>query len=102
MRAARRFSKIVEDFTCENCGTIVRGNGYTDHCPNCLWSKHVDNNPGDRRANCGGMMKPVHTEFKRNGNFIIYYKCERCGAQKHVIAADNDNRELLETLSVRK
>jgi len=38
----RKFSKKVENFTCEACGNKVKGSGYTDHCPNCLYSKHVD------------------------------------------------------------
>lgn len=47
----KHFTKTVEDFICAHCGTHVRGNGYTNHCPECLWSKHVDNNPGDRDQN---------------------------------------------------
>ena len=42
------FTRKVEDFTCEHCGREVHGNGYTNHCPHCLHSKHVDVNPGDR------------------------------------------------------
>lgn len=38
----KNFTRVIEDFICENCGTEVKGNGYTNHCPKCLWSKHVD------------------------------------------------------------
>ena len=55
----RRFARTVEDFVCEKCGTQVEGDGYTNHCPHCLWSRHVDVNPGDRKATCKGMMEPV-------------------------------------------
>ena len=48
----RRFTRTVGDFVCENCNTSVKGNGYTDHCPCCLYSKHVDINPGDRDCDC--------------------------------------------------
>ncbi|MCL4374165.1 MAG: RNHCP domain-containing protein [Candidatus Marsarchaeota archaeon] len=102
MAVARRFSRVIEDFKCENCGEIVHGNGYTDHCPNCLWSKHVDNNPGDRSAECKGMMRPMYTEPLRGGGFEIYYKCEKCGERKRVTAAENDNKKLLEELLVRR
>ncbi len=88
----KRFQKKVEDFTCEKCGTSVRGTGYTDHCPNCLWSKHVDINPGDRRAKCGGLMEPVAIELKRD-KYIIYYRCQKCGYKFRVKAAPNDNFE---------
>jgi len=45
----KKFQKRIENFTCEKCGLFVKGTGYTDHCPNCLWSKHMDINPGDRK-----------------------------------------------------
>ena len=51
-----RFTRVVEDFTCGQCGAAVTGDGYTNHCPLCLWSRHVDINPGDRAAECGGLM----------------------------------------------
>ena len=60
----KRFNRRIEDFTCEHCGTEVHGNGYTNHCPNCLWSKHVDINPGDRAADCGGLMEPIAVEIQ--------------------------------------
>lgn len=75
------FIKNEEDFTCEHCGFAVRGTGYTNHCPRCLWSKHVDNFPGDRANPCGGLMRPVAYE-KRGEEFILVHKCERCGVQK--------------------
>ncbi|HYC79501.1 MAG TPA: RNHCP domain-containing protein, partial [Candidatus Binatia bacterium] len=53
------FQRTPENFVCENCGTKVSGNGYTNHCPNCLYSKHVDNNPGDRLNKCHGLMEPI-------------------------------------------
>jgi hypothetical protein len=90
----KRFSKRVENFTCKVCKAKVRGTGFTDHCPNCLWSMHVDVNPGDRRSECKGLMKPIKTEHNRNG-FIIFYSCKKCGIKKKVHAAEEDNGELL-------
>ncbi len=50
----RKFTKIDEEFICENCGKKVEPLGYTcrNHCNNCLYSKHVDINPGDREETC--------------------------------------------------
>jgi hypothetical protein len=79
---------------CEHCGALVKGRGYTDHCPNCLYSKHVDVNPGDRASSCGGLMRPVGVYHNRK-SFIIAYECEKCHAKKNVIAASGDNEELL-------
>lgn len=91
---SKRFSRKMENFTCDKCGAKVIGSGYTDHCPNCLWGKHVDVNPGDRLSDCKGLMKPIRTEHNRNG-FIIEYKCEKCRMKKNFSAAGNDNKELL-------
>ena len=63
----RKFKKTVENFTCLNCQTVVIGTGYTDHCPNCLWSKHVDVNPGDRLAICGALIEPVGATKSKEG-----------------------------------
>ena len=87
---AKTFTKRVEDFDCAHCGAHVTGNGYTNHCPNCLWSRHVDNNPGDRAATCHGMMRPVGAE-RSGDDFIITHRCEKCGKQIRQRTAENDN-----------
>lgn len=74
------------------------GGGYTDHCPVCLWGKHVDINPGDRAANCGGEMKPVGVEIK-NGQYRIEYRCQKCSHEFTVKAAEDDNFEKITKLS---
>ncbi|TSA45926.1 RNHCP domain-containing protein [bacterium] len=84
------FQKRKEDFECGNCGRAVKGDGYTNHCPVCLWSRHVDQNPGDRKETCGGLMKPVGLEI--NGSeYTIIHKCQKCGAIKKNKSAMQDN-----------
>ena len=41
------FKVIDEGFICENCGRKVEPLGYScrNHCPYCLYSKHVDIEP---------------------------------------------------------
>ena len=56
--------------------------GYTNHCPKCLWGKHVDVNPGDRKEKCEGMMKPIETLLK-SGKNIIVHKCVKCGFERN-------------------
>ncbi|MEK7634909.1 MAG: RNHCP domain-containing protein [Patescibacteria group bacterium] len=73
-----KFKRQIENFVCENCGKKVDGNGYTNHCPHCLWSKHVDIFPGDRAETCGGMMEPVDTE-ENGGEWHVIQKCGKCG-----------------------
>ena len=93
------FLRTKENFVCENCGAKVLGNGYTNHCPKCLWSKHVDINPGDRREKCGGMMCPVKIEQEK-GKFYILHKCEKCGAERRKILDKKDNFD--EALAIAK
>lgn len=90
----RNFIRKIENFTCEHCGTEVSGSGYTNHCPECLWSKHVDNIPGDRANDCGGLMRPTEIEVV-GSNYNIVHQCEDCGAVKRNKVADNDNRIVL-------
>src|SRR5271157_1409078 len=99
---SRKFQKRPEDFVCEKCGAKVKGSGYTDHCPKCLTSKHVDNNPGDRASECKAEMLPIGTHYK-DGSFVITYRCVGCGMVKDMKAAKDDSEELLfKLLNVRK
>lgn len=94
----KRFTKTKEDFICTHCGEEVVGNGYTNHCPRCLWSKHVDNNPGDRAAECGGMMPPTKVELD-HGQWIITHTCQTCGHEKRNKTSPEDNIDTLAKLS---
>lgn len=93
----KKFKMIDEAFICENCNNKVLPLGYTarDHCPNCLVSKHVDINPGDRKASCGGLLKPIAIEKNKKSGYKIIYKCEKCGMIKKNIMADDDNFDLI-------
>ena len=86
----KRFRKTVEDFTCGRCGASVRGDGFTNHCPKCLTSRHVDVNPGDRSAACGGLMEPVGLETGRDG-YVVVQRCVRCGHTRKNKAAPEDD-----------
>lgn len=90
----KRFQRTIEHFTCEICDRHIEGDGYTNHCPHCLWSKHVDVHPGDRQAECGGMMKPVDVETEK-GNQIITHECVECGHRKRNSASWNDKFDAL-------
>lgn len=81
-------TRLDEAFVCGHCGLAVPPHGRTarDHCPACLRSRHVDVIPGDRAADCGGILDPVSVEIK-HGEPIITYKCRVCGASKRNRAA---------------
>lgn len=88
------FTRSKEDFVCEVCGEYVFGNGYTNHCPRCLCSKHVDVNPGDRASPCHGIMRPVSVE-KKGDSYIIVHKCEKCGFIRKNKSCENDNFDMI-------
>lgn len=100
MTTAKRFQRTRESFTCGNCRRDVAGDGYTNHCPACLYSRHVDVQPGDRRADCGGLMAPVGLDTT-GGRFVITHRCQTCGAERRNRAADADHRAALIALSQR-
>jgi len=90
----KRFQRNREDFVCEHCGYEVKGNGYTNHCPGCLYSKHVDINPGDRAAQCRGLMEPVGVETGKKG-YLILHRCLVCGVIKKNKSAPEDSFEAI-------
>lgn len=98
----KQFTKRDEEFICENCGKKVQKLGYTsrDHCPYCLYSKHVDNMPGDREEECKGKLKPMQVELDSKKGYVIIYKCEKCGAIRKNKSAEDDNKDLLIKLTV--
>lgn len=92
------FKKKIENFICEHCGVKVTGEGYTNHCPQCLYSKHVDINPGDRANICGGLMKPIGVITRGSEIVSIIHRCEVCGFKKRNKREQNDNFEILLSL----
>lgn len=76
--------KRNEAFVCENCSKNVtkalKGN-CRNHCNYCLFSKHIDISPGDRKHFCKGLMKPLKIEV-RKGNTYVLHKCLKCGIEK--------------------
>ena len=87
----KRFRKNDSGFICANCGAVVEPLGYTsrNHCPKCLCSLHVDVNPGDRAAGCGGIMRPIRVETDAKRGYVIVHKCEKCGHISRNKAAHN-------------
>ena len=89
-----------ESFTCRNCGWAVNplgaGTGHRNHCPNCLHSVHLDIEPGDREADCGGIMEPVAVWVRKNGEWAVIHRCKRCGQlSSNRIAADDSPVKLM-------
>ena len=98
----KKFHELDEGFICEYCKKEVPPLGYSsrDHCPYCLYSKHVDINPGDRENTCLGLLKPIGIE-KYKDTYKILYKCEKCKEEhKNIIASDDDMNMIIEISKV--
>lgn len=89
-----------ETFICKNCGRSVipegAGSDHRNHCPNCLYSLHVDIEPGDRASDCGGHMEPVSVWVRNKGEWAIIHRCKMCGAfSSNRVAADDNPMKLM-------
>ena len=97
----KKFNMIDEEFICDNCKRKVSKLIYSarDHCPYCLYSKHVDINPGDRNNTCQGMLKPIGIE-KFKDTYKIIYMCEKCKEKHKNIISRDDDIDLVINLSI--
>ena len=74
----------------------MTGGRHRNHCPNCLWSLHVDlKTPGDRASRCRSLMEPVGVVERRNGEQAVVHRCRGCGIDRHCRVAADDNPLLL-------
>ena len=103
----KRFTKNDQGFVCGHCGKEVLPLSVTsrNHCPFCLYSRHLDIMPGDRQSDCMGLMKPVQALPDAKKGFILIHKCEKCGfvgRNKAAIDAkvQPDNMDLIIELTV--
>jgi hypothetical protein len=98
----RKFTDRNESFHCRHCGFLVQPSAKScrNHCPNCLYSVHLDVFPGDRDANCGGLMEPIAVEYNSKKGYQIVHNCLLCGKRTKNIAAleDGNQSDSLDTL----
>jgi len=104
-KETRRVVYDTQDFKCRNCGFFVTasrelsGVNNRNHCPRCLWSRHMDITPGDRRSDCLSRMEPIGLTMKlvtkkygsTAGELMVIHSCTGCGKVSiNRIAADDD------------
>ena len=87
-----RFTHLNPGFNCENCGQDVQPlkTGCRNHCPHCLFSKHVDINPGDRANSCKSLMEPISYHLNSKKGIILSFQCLECGQVTNNKAALED------------
>ena len=94
-----------DSFTCKVCGRLMTpekaGTQHRNHCSNCLCSLHVDDEPGDRASDCGGIMEPVAVWMRKGGEWAIIHRCRRCGVLHSNREAADDNPMLLMSIAMK-
>ncbi len=105
LKTARKLEKSKNkrnDFRCSHCRAMIPGlapgSSHRNHCPTCLWSKHVDSSVGSRlgSAICGGNMQPLEVEIRNDGEIGIIHSCVSCHKESsNRIAADDSLDALL-------
>ena len=101
----KNHNKESQGFTCKVCGAYVteKGGGTKNrnHCPVCLSSIHLDTVPGDRAADCGGVMEPIGVWVRKNGEWALIHRCKRCGALSSNRIAGDDSPVKLMSIAVK-
>jgi hypothetical protein len=102
----RRFRfRSSEDFVCCRCKQAVPAESYgtrqRNHCPHCLWSRHVDESTGDRDSPCQAPMEPIGIWVKRDGEWAIIHRCTACGTLRTNRVAGDDNPWAMMALAAR-
>lgn len=94
-------------FRCVNCRIDVPGDApgtaHRNHCPACLWSRHVDDSPGDRAMleDCGSSMEPIAITVRGDGEWVLIHRCLGCGELHANRTAADDSPLLLMRLAVK-
>lgn len=99
-RARRRHST----FRCRHCRLDVPldapGTMHRNHCPSCLWSRHLDEHvPGDRAAACAGSMEPIAVRVRDDGEWAVVHRCRGCATVRVNRIAGDDNAYVLHNLA---
>ena len=109
----RGLPTLFGDFKCQHCQALVSvvhelsGVNNRNHCPYCLWSRHLDlYQAGDRLSACRGSMQPIGLTLKKtrnkyarglSGELMLIHACQGCQALSiNRIAVDDDVALLVE------
>lgn len=106
-----RASWHEDGFRCIYCQAfvsiepIMAGVNNRNHCPYCLWSRHLDlYKPGDRLCACKARMKPIGLTLKKRlqkygskpaGELMVIHQCMDCGKLSINRLAADDNTECI-------
>ena len=58
-------------------------------------------NPGDREENCHGLLEPIGIEISSKKGYVIVFRCQKCGAIRKNKSAEDDDMDLIISLSAK-
>jgi len=94
-----------ETFQCICCRQPIRtsalGTRHRNHCPHCLWSRHVDDAIGDRGSACNQPMAPIAVTVDDCGEWSLVHRCTGCGRLRTNRIAGDDSEMALLALALR-
>jgi len=93
-----------DTFRCRHCRLDVPmwapGTRHRNHCPTCLWSRHLDDRvPGDRAASCRAAMEPIAVSVREDGEWALVHRCAGCRLERVNRIAGDDNPHALMLLA---
>ncbi|HET7037308.1 MAG TPA: RNHCP domain-containing protein [Thermomicrobiaceae bacterium] len=98
LAGARRTRRAPEadTFRCKHCkrlvGPTLSGGRHRNHCPVCLYSRHVDGKtPGDRASDCRSLMEPIGVFIRPSGEQVVVHRCLGCDLERYNRVAADDN-----------
>jgi len=108
----RSYKASFGEFHCQACHGLVTNQPWLsgvqnrNHCPYCLWSRHLDLfQAGDRLSACKAGMEPIGLTLKRSkriyqpnpcGEIMLVHRCVDCAKISiNRIAADDDPEQIL-------
>ncbi|QDU70354.1 RNHCP domain-containing protein [Mucisphaera calidilacus] len=99
--SSRRKPRQRDGFVCIHCRMPIdgcaSGTKHRNHCPLCLWSRHVDERVGDRRSACRAPMEPIGIDVRSDGEWALIHRCTGCGViRTNRIAGDDQELALLQ------
>lgn len=98
-----RYTQSEEVFKCRHCHRFVcplpYGGHHRNHCPFCLYSRHVDERKaGDRLSTCGSSMEPTGYFQRPNGEYALVHRCAGCQLERFNRIAGDDDFDLVLSL----
>ena len=95
----------ASNFRCLRCKRHVDGDPYgtahRNHCPHCLWSRHLDVSPGDRASDCQARMEPLAITVRAGAEWALIHRCLGCGVLHENRVAGDDNMLVLMASAAR-